>query len=457
MIYRYRSIDKVLEFKELEKQELYFSKLDDLNDYAEGFINLKWFGDEICWKGLFKHYIYCLDLTLLKLSLKAEIDDIKEIPIYLDLTRVTDKHKEILSKITDIFFNLESVKFLLKKLENDKIKLSSYEIEFFLKFYHTIIIDILICVNNDMPEEKIIKDFGIDSFVVFLDEYFKNETFKNEKETYLNIILNSLLKIEEKNNFKDEKTGFVYKLFTSEYISKLKYLTYPEWYISCFSESFDNPVMWSSYADSNKGICLIFKYETIKNDKIIELHDKIGIRNGEDYYGYSKFRFEKVNYSGEFKEINFFNSLGRLNRNQLDIWLSDKEQISEYYKHDDEWRNQYWDNFNDLVSTKNPQWSYENEYRLISDNLFFSKDSLKDRVLKYKFTNLDGIIFGLNTTEENKSSIINIIAKKCKENNRDKFNFYKIKTSVDTGKMKKEICTSSIQKFNYILNNKEIE
>lgn len=454
MMYRYRSIDKVLEFKELEKQEFYFSKLDDLNDYAEGFINLKWFGDEICWKGLFKHYIYCLDLTLLKLSLKAEIDDIKEIPIYLDLTGITDKHKEILSKITDIFFNLESVKFLLKKLGNDKIKLSSYEIEFFLKFYHTIIIDILICVNNNIPKEKIIKDLEVDSFVVFLDEYFKNETFKNEKETHLSIMLNSLLKIEEKNNFKDEKTGFIYKIFTSEYISKLKYLTYPEWYISCFSESFDNPVMWGNYADCNTGICLVFKYETIGENKFIELYDKIGIRNGEDYYDYSKFRFEKVNYSGNFKEINFFDSLGRLNRNQLDIWLYDKGQISEYYIHDDKWRDKYWKNFNNLVSTKNPQWDYENEYRLISDNMFFSKDCPKDRVLKYKFDSLDSVIFGLGTSEENKSLIVEIIAKKCKERNIHKFNFYKMKISIDTGKMKKEICTSSIEKFNFILNNK---
>ena len=52
--------------------------------------------------------------------------------------------------------------------------------------------------------------------------------------------------------------------------------------------------------------------------------------------------------------------------------------------------------------TKTKIWSYQKEYRLIINS--FLKDSLEklDRVFKYDFKDLDGIIFGINTPEEAK-------------------------------------------------------
>jgi hypothetical protein len=60
-VYRYRSAGAVLEqFEELEKQEIYFSATDDLNDPMEGFKDVFWAGDEIVWAALLKHYVFCL-------------------------------------------------------------------------------------------------------------------------------------------------------------------------------------------------------------------------------------------------------------------------------------------------------------------------------------------------------------------------------------------------------------
>ena len=59
--------------------------------------------------------------------------------------------------------------------------------------------------------------------------------------------------------------------------------------------------------------------------------------------------------------------------------------------------------------TKTKIWSYEKEYRLIINS--FLKKSLEklDRVFKYDFKDLDGIIFGINMLKEAKYKIINII------------------------------------------------
>src|SRR5579883_2849612 len=59
--YRYRPMRAVLdEFHELERQEIYFSTTDELNDPMEGFKDLFWWGDAIIWRNLLRHYILCV-------------------------------------------------------------------------------------------------------------------------------------------------------------------------------------------------------------------------------------------------------------------------------------------------------------------------------------------------------------------------------------------------------------
>lgn len=55
------------------------------------------------------------------------------------------------------------------------------------------------------------------------------------------------------------------------------------------------------------------------------------------------------------------------------------------------------------------------------DDLYDEPDKRK---LKYRFEDLDGIIFGINTKESDKLKIIKIIFDKCKKYNRKKFNLY---------------------------------
>ena len=61
-IYKFRKMEHLLgeEFKELERQSLYFARPRELNDPLESHLDFMWDGDAIIWANLFRHYINCL-------------------------------------------------------------------------------------------------------------------------------------------------------------------------------------------------------------------------------------------------------------------------------------------------------------------------------------------------------------------------------------------------------------
>jgi hypothetical protein len=75
------------------------------------------------------------------------------------------------------------------------------------------------------------------------------------------------------------------------------------------------------------------------------------------------------------------------------------------------------------LRTKTKDWKYEGELRLIITPLFLDGGKLS-KTVSYDFSNLDGIIFGINTRPDHKEKIIRIIEKKCREAQRTDFNFY---------------------------------
>ncbi|WP_157797123.1 DUF2971 domain-containing protein [Clostridium sp. CT7] len=102
--------------------------------------------------------------------------------------------------------------------------------------------------------------------------------------------------------------------------------------VSCFSELYDNILMWSHYADKHSGFCLEF-------DTRYELFNKI----------------RKVNYSDDYPKIS------------LDI-------------------SKVGDKFLDSICTKNKQWGYEKEWRLLHKEC--------NKLYVYDNKCLTGIYFG---------------------------------------------------------------
>jgi hypothetical protein len=74
-MYRMRSLKALIDYHELENDEIYFAGFEDLNDPMEGFLDYYWKGDDILWINFFKNYILCLDHVITLAHLITEKDN----------------------------------------------------------------------------------------------------------------------------------------------------------------------------------------------------------------------------------------------------------------------------------------------------------------------------------------------------------------------------------------------
>lgn len=101
--------------------------------------------------------------------------------------------------------------------------------------------------------------------------------------------------------------------------------------------------------------------------------------------------------------------------------------------------------FYDSTTIKLKDWDYEKEYRLILNGMNCNY-GVEQRKLKYEFNDLEGIVFGINTSEQHKLEIIKIVEAKCRTNNRNDFKFYQAYYSSRNGKI--ELKEMDFIKFN---------
>lgn len=144
--------------------------------------------------------------------------------------------------------------------------------------------------------------------------------------------------------------------------------------VACFSSSYDELLMWSHYAGSGKGVCLIFDREQLFN------------RNTDGYP-----QIEEVNYQDKLPSIDIRLSEDKINFNLIP-----------------------------LITTKRHNWSYEKEVRAfinmakitseisLSSALLNGKDK-RLRNLKFNAEKLKGIIFGHNCNIRNRNKIKKIL------------------------------------------------
>ena len=155
--------------------------------------------------------------------------------------------------------------------------------------------------------------------------------------------------------------------------------------------------------------------------------------------------FFEVSYADKPSEVDFFRSIVRLSLVELmKLWYTDEEgNISECASHLppignlNTWLKNYRDSFFRDITTKTKDWEYEREYRLILDDRSGEFDEEKGRTLTYDFNSLKGIIFGIKTSDDDKLKIIQIIQRKCKENNRTDFKFYQAYYSPENSDIRK--------------------
>lgn len=447
MLYRFRACNEFL-FDELEKNYIYFSDINDFNDYGENQINLVFQGDLIAWRGFLKHYISSLFLTLCfgnfendsKIFINIEDYDSKYCTYSLE-------GKETLKNLSFEFLEDEFVRYFLNVITNKKI--SQRKLFLIISYLHG---RALMLVFRSKNKDEINKLAPFKVFKENLDRIIDlNDTEELNRMIFQQEAIELLPWLK---NLKDRKLSIIVD-FPQKYLEQSKKMLYSDKYVACFSEEFSNNTMWGYYSNSFSGICLEFNTLQNNNKKYIEFYTRIGVNNNKSVFDWEKFYFKQVAYGNNeetFPEVNFFENLGRIPNHCRSIFLSENNKNSQYLQNNDEWKLKYWKLFDRLSTHKLLEWKHEKEWRLITDNTFFSFDNIEDRKLKYKFASLNGIIFGNRITKKDKDKIIEITAQNCIEEKRQEFNFYKLLYL--NGVLQKQICIYSTLRLKEILNNK---
>lgn len=455
LFYRFRRVENLLgKYAELERQTIYFAAPNELNDPMEGFSDIYWSGDNIVWKNLFRNYVMCLEHVFGQLCIGGEehyVISADDIHPYCNIDDYpTQLYKDKVDQILNDFFD-ENINSLIDKICKRSTPIKKDELYFYLKTIHIHAFE-TIRINfeksNLMPKNQLPISNTSDNVKKIIDDrFFENleelvnvhgddaipafcSAFRNIQDQ-MSLIQNFNEGSSEKKNLK-----FILNLFTENYLRKLENLCYSDWYTACFMSECTNSSIWGSYGDNHAGICLIFKPELKNGDyalpfwAVASSSFSKGDTEPTENYNYIKYSLQKINYQEEFISFNFFTNLGVMNAHTLGkMWFSDSEGnhsscSKEMWGDIEKWRENYWENYTKRNTTKTIDWSYENEYRVVLGGFFTDYSDKVKRTLTYDFNSLHGLIFGINTKMEDKLKIMSIIKKKCKENGREKFNFY---------------------------------
>jgi len=444
-LYKLRTLDSLNKYKELENTELYFAHFEELNDPMEGFVDFVWKGDRILWTNLFNHYIIQLEEAVFSVLIAPKDDksnDKRAIRMRKMFNNLeTDSLKDIVKSIQNMFLSYHGVQDTIDYLTKPEREVKRTEL---IEIFYQIHFIALYAVFTVFNKNRFVKDNLIDnipSFPCSIINQYKNIATSWDKDATEKIAEIVNLGMEENSlmiQYNNYCKGDLYKnntLFLDLpilFVNELVKLIYFPTYVASFSLDCTNIALWTHYAENHKGYCLKFKTQKQDNDSL---------------------RFpstptlpaiDKVSYDNQYPRIDFFQSLGTLPISEiLTSWFKYNNKDSKYIncvpKNKTEekiWIDAYRESWKNNYLTKLPAWESEQEYRmLLGDALFTSFSSEDARKLKYKFDDLDGIIFGYKMEMEHKLKIISIIEKLCYSNNRKDFKFYKTEPT-SSGTMK---------------------
>ena len=432
MFYRLRSLKSIFEYKELENQEIYFASLDELNDPMEGFRNVVFKGDKIVWRNLLRHYLKCLNWAcMINCASNGKYDFLGDsrFPLYECIEDFPDRfHENFFGENYQDF--IQAFNRVMDKLSTITT-VSRNEILHYLERIHYVAYKIIRCnyAKSKTPQytkQALVRDTNEIIEIIENYENLKNQKLETETLSVLDVFQDwkdsiQLDIVSENNRLMSQ--SFIDFNFVNFYLQRLEKLMYPECYVACFMEEANNSSIWGHYGDGHRGICLMFETD---DDGFLELC-------GRKYDGEEechKYHFQKVTYENSYNETNFFETMGRMSMPKLTFnWYTDEQGnqspiLDKILQDRNNRLSQYWNNMYKDLTTKTKDWGYEKEYRIIRYSPLNDEINKENRKLKYHFKNLHGIIFGMRTSLQDKTKIINIIKQKCKNEKREDFNFY---------------------------------
>lgn len=451
--YRFRTIENLFgKHRELEQQSIFFAPPQLLNDPVEGFKDIYWQGDEILWTNLFNHYLLCLMKWCIEFQIIGDDFDLeKHFDACLTADGLHENFQVEFSVVSERFIGDDYLKNLIRGVSTHRDKVEENELKLYLSTIHPFALH---CIYERLEETSAVPgnpfkniDF---SFLNKIDDGY----FANLKKLEAEYGEDKIRALQKSNTFFFEQSNVALTLFsgmskfrsnlfttafTRLYIQKLEQLMFPDWFAACFMSECTNSSVWGHYGKNHTGVCLVFSAEVnsdgdshLSLDGAIHGWGKEGANKGK-----SPFKFYPIEYEYKYESINFFDSIARLSPPSVyKNWFSWDGIVSPFApNYTDNWREQYWHNFYKSVTKKTKDWEYENEHRLLICNMVGSY-SQTDTTLRYDFKALKGIIFGINTSDEDKSRIIKEIEKKIKDNDHYNFKFYQAYYCRSSGKIK---------------------
>ena len=455
-LYRFRSVHALLDgYHELENQEIYFSPPDELNDPLEGFKDIFWRGDAIVWRNLLRHYLLNLLDTISIYGISGKEFDQKTCQYLVHKTESDLQDapiRTIYKNACDAFLQHPALDLLITHLASESRAIRRDELRCHLRMLHPL-------ATAKIAEE--LKRHGI--HVLRVDAEFNSKpdeiaeklqaalSARVQEPAMLDVIfaasenvMAQLALIQEANSpVPVDRQGwmFVVRDFPAFYVSSLERLIYPDWHTACFVADPTNASMWGVYGNCHQGACLKFRVNRGGADMSSLDLNRISSWSGRPgsitpNYSFVPHQFHEVHYTTDFPEIDFFESMGMIPGGKLvQSWLSDQNGnrsivASRMLDGDKSWHEEHWNRYTQSFRTKSSEWAHEREHRLILNSMgageFPDKPSRK---LKYRFSDLAGIVFGIKTSTQDKLAIMRVIEQKCRAENRNDFEFWQARYS----------------------------
>jgi hypothetical protein len=464
LFYRFRSAAALLgEFQEIEKQEIFFSTPDALNDPMEGFQNIVWTGDRILWRNLLKHYILALLRVTVELMLKGEEfephtcsyvarttdDDLPNAPI-----------RKILADSREEFFQFPPVQAFIKQVADLGLRLRRDGLQTYLKSLHPLALKAIYRAYERRGEQHLLPSFFDVELAPFDDPERLIEMMTahaqggENADMALQAIEQMASQLDLLSDARHEPSQgrthllFLLRDFPRFFVDVLPKVLFPDWATACFVTDPSNPAMWGVYGDGHRGACLIFRPTTLPDQRpALTLDWSVALRKGAEepivVQQRPMLEFMPVRYSDEYPELDFFANLSGLRRSRLiDYWYNGEDgrrspAVEKILSESEADKTAYWQLHGLVTTSKLPGWQHESEHRLVLTTIFRTHGAHPDtRKLRYRLRDLAGIAFGMKMAHADKLAIIRIIARKAEAEGRHDFAFFQAEHDIRTGRIR---------------------
>lgn len=450
--YRMRTIESLLGgHKELEEQSIYFAHPDQLNDPSERDRNVYWQGDSVVWANFFRNYLICLHAVFFDVMKNQKALTLSDLRICQTTDYAETAKQPVHAAFCRDLFQKAGIDALVDQLGSVTRPIFRAELLAYLQLLHaTSIVELLVLYLGDTSGMKDVQTAfdppfqGMHTVIRAADSPDAQAMLGELASTMGAMIEGILLSFKSgapesaKGQEVNQSIETLLCDFPKHYMRTLEEDLFPQWYTACFMKDYTSAVSWAHYAGGHTGACLIFQARRSHSLWTIALDQS---ENGKSERP-EVLPFTDVSYRDDQTPIDFFRSLGRMTRQALlKNWYEDSDgvrsQCATHVGTDEErvWRMKWVLSFIRDALVKGTDWAYEKESRLVLYDYWGEIQRKEQRVRRYDFASLRGLIFGVRTRDEDKLRIVDVIREKCRAHTRKKFDYYQATTDSSTGKI----------------------